>query len=108
VSVVGPSDRPTPNCYMAVVCKTDSTILRALAADECLPGSTARKSNCREARCQYLPRGRLSIVGFDNPNQAAVEFLGIGRVQELVGSVRVGVRTEHAGDQKLSAREALA
>ena len=45
---------------------------------------------------------------FDDPHQAAVEFFGVGGMQELVGPVRVGVRTEHAGDQELSLREALA
>src|SRR3712207_6633080 len=41
-----------------------------------------------------LACGRLAVVRLDDPHEAAVEFLGIGGVQELVRPVRVGVGTE--------------
>src|ERR1700752_4641135 len=59
-------------------------------------------------QCQYSPFGRLAIMCFHDSDQAAVEFLGIGRMQELVGPVRIGMRTEHPGDEKLRLGEALA
>jgi len=57
---------------------------------------------------RHSPRARLAVVRFDDPHQAAVEFLDIRGVQELVGSMRIDVRTEDAGDQELGLRETLA
>src|ERR671937_1084616 len=74
-------------------------------------GGTYRPRLPHRVRCageQPSAPGCLAIVRFDDPYQAAVEFLGIGRVQKLIWPMGVGVRTEHAGDQKLGLRETLA
>jgi len=47
------------------------------------------------------------VVGEDE-RHAAREFPRVLDVQEFVRAVRVGVRTQHSGDEELGAREALA
>src|SRR5262249_22301727 len=59
-------------------------------------------------RRQHSSHGRLAIMRFDDPHQAAVEFLRVRGKKELVWPVCVRVWPEHAGNQKLSLRETLA
>src|SRR4249920_1457924 len=63
---------------------------------------------CERFGISASPCGGLTVMRLEDPYEAAVEFLRVRGMQELIGPVRVGVGTEHAGNQKLGLRETLA